>query len=52
MRIDGDVELRKELDELKEHVDAIAGFRKEIDHALERIAATEQHLGIEKKIAA
>jgi hypothetical protein len=27
-------------------------YRKEIDHALERIAAIEKHLGIDKKIAA
>jgi hypothetical protein len=30
----------------------VSGFRKEIDHALERIAAIEEHLGIDKKIAA
>jgi hypothetical protein len=29
-----------------------AGFSKEIDHALERIAAIEKHLGLGKKIAA
>jgi len=28
----------------------ISGFRKEIDHA--RIAATEKHVGLDKKIAA
>jgi hypothetical protein len=44
--------IRKELDELKEKVDNITGYRKEIDHALERIAAIEKHLGINKKIAA
>jgi hypothetical protein len=27
-------------------------FRAEIDHALERIASVEKHLGIETKIAA
>jgi hypothetical protein len=31
---------------------SLSPFRKEIDHALERIAAIEKHLGIEKKIAA
>jgi len=25
----------------------VTGFRKEIDHSLERIAAIEKHLGIE-----
>jgi prefoldin subunit 5 len=44
--------IRKELDELKEKVDNITGYRKEIDHALDRIAAIEKHLGINKKIAA
>jgi hypothetical protein len=44
--------IRTELDELGEKVDNIAGYRKEIDHALERIAAIERHLGINKKIAA
>jgi hypothetical protein len=29
-----------------------AGFAREIDHALERIAASEKHLGLKKKIAA
>jgi hypothetical protein len=29
-----------------------SGFRKEIDHALQGIAAIEKHLGIYKKIAA
>jgi surfactin synthase thioesterase subunit len=44
--------IRTELDELKEKVDNITGYRKEIDYALERIAAIEKHLGINKKIAA
>ena len=44
--------IRRELDELTEKVDNITGYRKEIDHALERIAAIEKHLGINKKIAA
>jgi len=35
-----------------ENVENVSGFRKEIDHALERIASIEKHLGIEKKIAA
>jgi hypothetical protein len=36
----------------KEQLKNVAGFGKEIDHALERIAAIEKHLGISKKIAA
>ena len=38
--------------ELSESVTNAIGYRKEIDHALERIAAIEKHLGIIKKIAA
>jgi hypothetical protein len=37
---------------LKEKFENVIGFQKEIDHALERIAAIERHLGITKKIAA
>jgi hypothetical protein len=44
--------IRTDLDELKEKVDNITGYRKEIDHALERIAKIEKHLGINNKIAA
>jgi hypothetical protein len=44
--------IRTELGELQEKVDNITGYRKEIDHAPERIAAIEKHLGINKKIAA
>jgi septal ring factor EnvC (AmiA/AmiB activator) len=44
--------IRRELDDLKEEFDNVSGFRKEIDHALGRIAAIEKHLGINKKIAA
>ena len=44
--------IRSELDVLKEKVDNITGYRKEIDHALERIAAIEKHLDIKKKVAA
>lgn len=43
--------IRTELDELKEKVDNITDYRKEIDHTLECIAAIEKHLGINKKIA-
>jgi len=35
-----------------EEVENIAEYRKEIDHALDRIAAIEKHPGINKKIAA
>ena len=44
--------IRRDLDVLREKVDNVSGFRKEIDHALDRIAAIEKHLGIDKKIAA
>jgi hypothetical protein len=44
--------LRRELEELGAKVDNVTQFRKEIDHALERIAAIEKHLGINRKIAA
>jgi hypothetical protein len=37
---------------IPDKVENIGGYRKEIDHALERIAAIERHLGIERKIAA
>lgn len=45
-------DIRRELDELSESVGNVRGYRKEIDYALERIAAIEKHLGIERKIAA
>ena len=44
--------IRSELDELREKLENMVGYRKEIDHALERIAAIERHLGIDKKMAA
>jgi hypothetical protein len=47
-----DTSLHRELETIKEQLKNVAGFGKEIDHALERIAAIEKHLGIEKKIAA
>jgi chromosome segregation ATPase len=31
--------IRRDLDDLRQEVDNVSGFRKEIDHALERIAA-------------
>jgi len=44
--------IRRDLSELRHQVDNIAGFRQEIDHAFERIAAIEKHLGISRKITA
>jgi chromosome segregation ATPase len=45
-------QMRRELNDLSEKVENVTGYRKEIDHALERIAAIERHLGINRKIAA
>jgi hypothetical protein len=47
-----DLSLHRELESIKQELKNVSGFGKEIDHALERIAAIEKHLGIEKKIAA
>jgi hypothetical protein len=44
--------IRVELDGLAEKVENVSGFRKEIDHALERIAEIEKQIGIDKKISA
>jgi uncharacterized coiled-coil DUF342 family protein len=44
--------LRIELDDLREKAENMLGYRKEIDHALGRIAAIEKRLGIDTKIAA
>ena len=44
--------LRRDVEALSAKVDNISGLPKEIDHAFERIAAIERHLGIERKIAA
>ena len=44
-------QIRRDLYELADKVENIGGYRKEIDHALERIAAIERHLGINRKIA-
>ncbi len=38
--------IRRDLDDLMEKFENVSGYRKEIDHALERIAAIERHLGI------
>lgn len=45
-------DVRRDVEELKARADNSAGYSKEIDHALARIAAIEKHLGIERKIAA
>jgi tetrahydromethanopterin S-methyltransferase subunit G len=39
-------QLRTDVDDLSERVGNTTGYRKEIDHALTRIAAIEKHLGI------
>ena len=44
--------IRTELDDLSEKIENILGYRKEIDHALERIATIEKHLGLDRKISA
>jgi hypothetical protein len=51
--------ITEELADIKQRLKAVeaavedhAGHSKEIDHALERIAAIEEHLGLAKKIAA
>ena len=44
--------IRRDLNDLMEKFENVSGYRKEIDHALERIAAIEKHLGLHKKIAA
>jgi len=44
--------IRRDLDDLRDKLKNVSGFRKEIDRALERISAIEKHLGINKKIAA
>src|SRR5262249_48385146 len=43
--------IRTDLDDLREKVDNILGYRKEIDHALERVAAIERQLGIDRRIS-
>lgn len=41
--------IRRDLDDLRREVENISGYRREIDHALERIAQIEKHLGLDKK---
>jgi chromosome segregation ATPase len=44
--------IRRELNDLIEKVENISGYRKEIDHALGRIAAIEKRLGVSKRAPA
>jgi septal ring factor EnvC (AmiA/AmiB activator) len=44
--------IHRRIERLEEQGAGHAGFAQEIDHALERIAAIEKHLGLDKKIAA
>ena len=44
--------IHRRIERLEEQGASNAGFAREIDHALERIAAIEKHLGLNKKIAA
>ena len=41
--------IRDDLEDLRHRVKDMAGYRKEIDYAFERIAAIEKHLGIHRK---
>ena len=41
--------IREDLEDLRHRVKDMAGYRKEIDYAFERIAAIEKHLGIDRK---
>ena len=45
-------DIRGQLDALDVKVTNVTGFRKEIDHALERIARIEKHLSLKSKAAA
>jgi len=45
-------DIKRRLKDVEAAVEDHAGHSKEIDHALERIAAIEKHLGLTKKIAA
>ena len=40
--------IRRDLDDLREKFENVSGYRKEIDHALERIARIEKHVGLPK----
>jgi hypothetical protein len=47
-----DVSIRRDLERPTVNVANVVGYPKETDYALERIAAIEKHLGINKKIDA
>ena len=44
--------IRRDLHDLQKKVDNASGFSQEIDHAFERIAAIEKHLGIKREVSA
>jgi hypothetical protein len=44
--------IRLELDDLREKVENLLGYRKAINHVLERVAAIEKPLGIDTKARA
>jgi hypothetical protein len=44
--------IHRRVERLEEQGASNAGFAKEIDHLLARVAEIEKHLGIDKKIAA
>lgn len=44
--------IRRDPEDLTKEIGNMLGYRKEIDHALERIAAIEKRLGIEKRLSA
>ena len=51
--IEGELkDIRADLRDLRPKVENVLGFRREIDHALERINTIEKHLGIKREIAA
>jgi hypothetical protein len=41
--------IRRDLNGLREKVENVSGFQKEIDHALERIAPIEKHFGLARR---
>ncbi len=44
--------IHRRIERLEEQGASNAGFAKEIDHLLSRVAEIEKHLGLDKKIAA
>jgi chorismate mutase len=44
-----ELSIYRELDEIKDLLRNLSGFRKEIDHALECIAAIERHFGMQRQ---